>query len=215
MRAVLRHQILEGLALGETRKGLLGYADLVEITQRPLALPDLVNQQPVAGYVVAHVLDVPLKVGDGGALIPKVDYHMGAASSFYEEPIASARERRLTVGASRRQEGLAYAGVSLLWIADGKDHLGFRVGVDYLPPEGRAREIHARAVSCEHLRLLGLTQESSLSSGLVLGMAHKLYRKVAGAGAEPLQRGLQRQRAGTLVSDADNLEHGNPPFGRW
>jgi hypothetical protein len=45
----LRHQILEGLAVVEAGKRIVGYVDLEEITQRLPALPNLVDQQPVAG----------------------------------------------------------------------------------------------------------------------------------------------------------------------
>src|SRR3712207_7813177 len=103
VRAVLRHQVLEGLAVVEAGERLVGYADLKEITQRLPALPDLVDQQPVAGYVAAHLLDVPLEVGDGGVLILKVGHYLRPVSPFYEGPITSTWDRRLAVRACNRQ----------------------------------------------------------------------------------------------------------------
>jgi hypothetical protein len=47
--AVLYHQILEGLAVVEAGKRIVGYVNLEEVTQRLPALPNLVDQQPVAG----------------------------------------------------------------------------------------------------------------------------------------------------------------------
>jgi hypothetical protein len=49
VQAVLRHQILEGLAVVEAGKRIVGYVNLEEVTQRLPALPNLVDQQPVAG----------------------------------------------------------------------------------------------------------------------------------------------------------------------
>src|SRR3712207_9044573 len=107
VRAVLRHQVLEGLAVVEAGERLVGYADLEEITQRLPALPDLVDQQPVAGYVAAHLLDVPLEVGDGGGLILKVCNHLGPVPTFYEGPSTSSWDRRFVICVSSSPEGFA------------------------------------------------------------------------------------------------------------
>ena len=77
VQAVLCHQILEDLAIVELGKRLVGYMDPEEIAQRLPTLPDLVDQQPVSGYVAAHVLDVLLEVGDSGVFILKVGHHLG------------------------------------------------------------------------------------------------------------------------------------------
>jgi hypothetical protein len=62
VQALSCHQILEDLAIVEAGKRLVGYLESEEIAQRIPTLPDLVDQQPVAGYVAAHVLDVLLEV---------------------------------------------------------------------------------------------------------------------------------------------------------
>lgn len=72
--------------------------DLEEVAQRLPALPDLVDQQPVAGYVAAHFVDVPLEVGDGGVLILTVGHHLGPVFPFpvLMRGCVAATETRIT-----------------------------------------------------------------------------------------------------------------------
>ncbi len=90
-------QSFEGFAVVEAEKRLVGYGDLEEVTQRLPALPDLVDQQPVAGYVASHVLGVPLEVGDSGVLTREPTEPLGYLRTFG----APALSKRLIIPRTR------------------------------------------------------------------------------------------------------------------